>query len=62
MLWLQQTRAGPAEIQDSRRDENPGKLRRGIGFLWSWIFHPLIFVWEGIFATLRFLWEQIFKP
>ena len=57
----------PAEIperkqRDRQRDKNPGKLRRAIGFLWTWIFDPLIFLWECIFATLRFLWEQIFKP
>ena len=57
----------PAEIlerkqQDRRRDETPGKLRRAIGSLWTWIFDPIIFVWERIFATLRFLWEQILKP
>ena len=57
----------PAEIlerkqQDHRRDKNPGKLRRAVGFLWSWIFDPLIFLWERIFATLRFLWERIFEP
>jgi hypothetical protein len=57
----------PSEIlerkqRDRRRDKNPGKLRRVIGFLWAWIFDPIIFLWERIFATLRFLWEQIFKP
>ena len=57
----------PAEIlerkqKDHRRDKNPGKLRRAVGFLWTWIFDPIIFLWERIFAALRFLWKQIFEP
>ena len=47
--------------RDRRRDKNPGKLRRAIGFLWAWIFDPLRFLWERTLGVLRFLWERIFE-